>query len=219
MLATLIDLSLAEKGLTRRCFLDQLGVRDLELTLSRLETLLQTGIQNSDWLEYLAQVLDLDLVELERANEITLLLHNTPRLLTHDPSASLPVPVPFKAYIELQLKDGSALTKFHCAVATQERDITYAKQVYLQAKSELTEAHAQEVTGFDYFWAEGRGVRVLDSGSISTIFTHQVPNNSVKPVSARLLRAVGKPQLHVIRGSQTALTPKPIGNAELTEKT
>ncbi len=201
MLTTLVDLHLAERGLDRQRFIAALGVRNIERSLLRFESILQHGTRNRRWLKHLSRLLQLNMQAIERSNRITLLLQETRRRQREQENGSR-----FQPYIELVLDGVSAPDSlmvlrrqdWSLPVPAEGRDFSAARKVYKQAFiSGRGRCLQRRITGFRYFWDAKDGMEFDIYGYAQSIIPRREPP-AKRFVSSRVLRAVGRPRLLVI---------------------
>ena len=202
MLATLIDSHLTEQGKTRRCFVSDLGVNDVDATLKRFDRLLQEGTSNEQWLHRLAEKLGVDLQKMIRANRVTVLLYAT--------RASNEMA--FTPYIEYTLEGfdqpdavmllGRNQWQFRLPTLkhfeTPVRDFVSARRLYKQQFiSHRGRCFGRRIHGFRYYWAKDQAIEFDIYGLVKVIIPTREPPKK-RFVSRHVLRAVGKPKLLVI---------------------
>jgi len=206
MLATLIDMQLTERGLTRRCFVDSLGVRDVDATLKRFDRLLNEGTSNEQWLRRLAEKLGLDMGKMIRANRVTMLMQKHRK---SDGRGYAPV---FTPHIEFVLENISEpntvmqlardLWQFKLppleSLDAPVRDFASARRLYKQKFiAARGRCFGHRVDGFRYYWAKDQALEFDVYGLVKVIVPHHEPPKK-RFVSRHVLRAVGKPTLLVI---------------------
>jgi len=202
MLATLIDTRLTEQGRTRRCFVSDLGVRDVDATLKRFDRLLQEGTSNEQWLRRLAEKLGLDLQKIMWANRVTVLLHAT--RASNEVAFTPYIEYTFEGFDQPDAMMLLAREQWQFKLPPLEnpgaptRDFVSARRLYKQNFiSHRGRCFGRRINGFRYYWAKDQAIEFDIYGLVKVIVPTREPPKK-RFVSRHVLRAVGKPKLLVI---------------------